>query len=448
MNYLPDAVRHGAQVFTEVDVRHVTRAGNRWAVTIRPLDGGREAFGHAADIVIAADVVVLGAGALGSTEILLRSAARGLPLSGALGTHFSGNGDVLGFSYAGREAVHGVGHGDRPRTGREWVGPTITGVIDVHADDVDDSFVIEEGSIPGAIASLVPTAFAAAASMQHLDADLPSALGRGAVRRPGRPLHDVPGDGPRRRGRADDARRRGPAADRLAGRRRAAERQARHRCVAHRELRARRPVRRQPDVERRPGPSAGHGAPAGRLPDGRDRAGGRRRRPQPRVRRPDRHRRPRRPLRDGRVGDPAVARREPAAHDHRARRACVRAPGSRAGLDDPVRRSGRGARARGAGRVDLLHRADGRMDRTGCRCRHDPGRLRRGRPRRGAGEDRGRVPAHDGGRRRRALPRRSRRRRRWRSAPSPPPCSTRCRSPSPTASSGCSLRTTSPTSST
>ena len=79
MNYLPDAVRHGARIFTEVDVRHVARAGTRWSVTIRPLDGGREDFDHAADILVTADIVVVGAGVLGSTEILLRSAARRAP---------------------------------------------------------------------------------------------------------------------------------------------------------------------------------------------------------------------------------------------------------------------------------------------------------------------------------------------------------------------------------
>lgn len=42
-----------------------------------------------------ADRVVLGAGALGSTEILLRSAGK-LPLSERLGGHYSGNGDSLG----------------------------------------------------------------------------------------------------------------------------------------------------------------------------------------------------------------------------------------------------------------------------------------------------------------------------------------------------------------
>ena len=41
-------------------------------------------------------------------------------------------------------------------------------------------FVIEDGSIPGAIASLMPTAFAAAAALQHEESDMPSALSRGA----------------------------------------------------------------------------------------------------------------------------------------------------------------------------------------------------------------------------------------------------------------------------
>ena len=49
--------------------------------------------------VISADHVVLGAGTLGSTEILLRSREKGLPLSDRLGASFSGNGDALGFAY-------------------------------------------------------------------------------------------------------------------------------------------------------------------------------------------------------------------------------------------------------------------------------------------------------------------------------------------------------------
>lgn len=41
--------------------------------------------------------VFLGAGALGSTEILLRSKSRGLEMSEQVGKQMSGNGDMLAF---------------------------------------------------------------------------------------------------------------------------------------------------------------------------------------------------------------------------------------------------------------------------------------------------------------------------------------------------------------
>ncbi|MEI9973764.1 MAG: hypothetical protein WDO73_17950 [Ignavibacteriota bacterium] len=43
--------------------------------------------------------VVLSAGSLNSTEILLRSEAQGLSVSPVLGTRFSGNGDFFGLAY-------------------------------------------------------------------------------------------------------------------------------------------------------------------------------------------------------------------------------------------------------------------------------------------------------------------------------------------------------------
>lgn len=56
-----------------------------------------------------ADIVVLAAGTLGSTEILLRSRHAGLPLSPVLGSRFSGNGDMVGFSYNSEETMNAVG---------------------------------------------------------------------------------------------------------------------------------------------------------------------------------------------------------------------------------------------------------------------------------------------------------------------------------------------------
>lgn len=47
--------------------------------------------------VHAKKLVFLGAGAIGSTEILLRSKQAGLPMSTSIGQSMSGNGDILAF---------------------------------------------------------------------------------------------------------------------------------------------------------------------------------------------------------------------------------------------------------------------------------------------------------------------------------------------------------------
>jgi choline dehydrogenase-like flavoprotein len=60
-----------------------------------------------------AEIVVLAGGALGSTEIQLRSARRGFRLSDQLGTRCSANGDVLGFGYDLNRAIDGMGWGQR-----------------------------------------------------------------------------------------------------------------------------------------------------------------------------------------------------------------------------------------------------------------------------------------------------------------------------------------------
>lgn len=73
MNYLPDAANHGAQIFTHAEVSHVERDGERWRVYYAP--NGKDAPGEAGSVT--ADHVILGAGALGSTEILLRSREKG-----------------------------------------------------------------------------------------------------------------------------------------------------------------------------------------------------------------------------------------------------------------------------------------------------------------------------------------------------------------------------------
>jgi cholesterol oxidase len=165
MNYLPDAYAHGAHIFTEAAVQSVRRYAGNWRVAFDVLGEGGERSPGAPSRFVTADVVVLAAGTLGSTQILLRSRDLGLPVSDRLGYGFSGNGDVLAFAYDVDRPVRDVGLGEHlPRTDTA-VGPTITGLIDLRGPDTDlaDALIIEDGAIPGALASVIPIALCAAA---------------------------------------------------------------------------------------------------------------------------------------------------------------------------------------------------------------------------------------------------------------------------------------------
>jgi cholesterol oxidase len=171
MNYLPDARSHGAQIFTCAAVRAVERSQGRWIVHYQPLETGREAFDGPTDFV-RAEVVILAAGTLGSTEILLRSKQQGLDVSDRVGTRLSGNGDVLAFAYNGDQEVNGIGFGNRSR-GLEPVGPCITGIIDLrNTPALAEGMVIEEGSVPGGLGAFMPGLLAMAAHTEGREADL------------------------------------------------------------------------------------------------------------------------------------------------------------------------------------------------------------------------------------------------------------------------------------
>jgi cholesterol oxidase len=162
MNYLPDACNHGAEIFTRTRVRDVQRKGGQWLVHFEVLDPGRRRFG-APLLFVAADLVILAAGTLGSTEILLRSREHGLPLSDQLGEHFSGNADVLGFAYDTADEINCVGVADGAGDGGP--GPCICGIIDLRdGGPLENGMVIEEGALPSPLAPLLRTTFAALAA--------------------------------------------------------------------------------------------------------------------------------------------------------------------------------------------------------------------------------------------------------------------------------------------
>ena len=180
MNYLPDAHRSGARIVTEAEVMTLAPDGAGWSVRVRDRT---TSCGDAAPRTITGEMVVLAAGALGSTEILARSAraGTGLTLSTALGSKFSTNGDALGFGFGANlpgsqgedeppTPLYSIGAGaDAPVTapgtpyapGPGMPGPCITGIIRVDMDTgspLDHGMLIEDGTAPGPFAAIYPPA--------------------------------------------------------------------------------------------------------------------------------------------------------------------------------------------------------------------------------------------------------------------------------------------------
>lgn len=164
MNYLPDAYRHGAFIATCAEVEMVSPDGDGYVVSLRGKPQTLRANG-----------VILAAGSLGSTEILMRSRNAGLAVAGdALGHRFSTNGDVLGFGFGANvpgsakgenlaaTPLYSIGAGDNPPDRPEFQpGPTITGIIRVDMDNgapLKDGLVIEDGTAPGPLAQIYPPA--------------------------------------------------------------------------------------------------------------------------------------------------------------------------------------------------------------------------------------------------------------------------------------------------
>ena len=196
MNYLQHAYNQGAHIFCNSAVKNFTRSRKIsdltkepcWEITVQKTGENKAGENAAKHKKITADILILAAGTLGSTELMLRAKRSGLDCSNKLGEHFSGNGDVLGFSYNSYwqdnyqtkdaslyelgierfETINSIGIGDNEPEGKHWPGPCITGVIDLRgfSESVDDDLIIEEGVAPGAFASLMPAAFLFAAAEQ------------------------------------------------------------------------------------------------------------------------------------------------------------------------------------------------------------------------------------------------------------------------------------------
>jgi cholesterol oxidase len=127
-NYLTHAAHHGAEIRTLCDVRTLEpREGGGYAVGYADLgdpDAPAEANGRPAPLQrLTCDRLVLSAGTLGTTNLLLRNRSAFPRISRKLGTRFCGNGDLLTLAINCAEVIDG---NRVPRIVDPGYGPVIT----------------------------------------------------------------------------------------------------------------------------------------------------------------------------------------------------------------------------------------------------------------------------------------------------------------------------------
>ena len=157
-------------------VRHVSKSGRQWTVqvenTIAPSNNRQ--LGQTS---ITDNLVILAAGTLGSTEILLRSRERGLSLSDQLGKGFSGNGDEMLIGRDLDAEVNAVAVGVPPRANVDPVGPATIAMIRCRdQDDQDTTVLLQDGTMLPLMAMMAP--------LKALSFDgcaLPNCSARGAI---------------------------------------------------------------------------------------------------------------------------------------------------------------------------------------------------------------------------------------------------------------------------
>lgn len=151
MNYLPIARNHGVEIFTQVQVTYLEEAAGSGYVIHYEHRTPRNPIPETGTLR-ARRMVVLSGGSLGSTEIMLRSRAHGLPLPDTVGTRFSGNGDFFGIAYNSDQQTDIMGFGnhlDDPVRSAVKAGPTIVGVIRYNrAKPFNQQMTFEDLSVP------------------------------------------------------------------------------------------------------------------------------------------------------------------------------------------------------------------------------------------------------------------------------------------------------------
>ncbi len=151
-NYLPDAISHGAKIFTRVKVEKIAKYQDQWLVYYSLVDYGMEKF-STSKMFLKADLLILSAGTLGSAEILFRSRLEeGLTLSDCLGNKLTGNINYSGFIYNSNSRINILGRKKKETNSSAPIGPSITGNIHFKNNGTEKSNAnIQDDSIPGGL---------------------------------------------------------------------------------------------------------------------------------------------------------------------------------------------------------------------------------------------------------------------------------------------------------
>ncbi|MEW6735950.1 MAG: GMC family oxidoreductase [Acidobacteriota bacterium] len=162
MNYLPLAKKNGTDIYTRTQVNWLQKLPQGgWKIFGTKYDK----LGFPAKFSFEAANVILAAGSLGTTEILLRSEAKGLRISPRVGSGFTGNGDFFGLAYNSDHQTNVLGFGNDPD--HFWrkdnaPGPNIVGALRYDPNlALDKRITVEDFSFPKAYVRAAMTVFGA-----------------------------------------------------------------------------------------------------------------------------------------------------------------------------------------------------------------------------------------------------------------------------------------------
>ena len=173
-NLLHKAWVNGVDIYTGTTVLKISRNNAAWEIdlvyTDHKIRRREENNNNTNDGIIKLKTgkVIIAAGTLGSTEILLKSMA-GIGLENAnIGKRFSSNGDMLAAGCDMNEEVNAVAD-EETAPNKRFVGPTCTGVIDLREAENRAGTVIEELAVPGPLSRIYEELFITSNTLHDFD---------------------------------------------------------------------------------------------------------------------------------------------------------------------------------------------------------------------------------------------------------------------------------------